>query len=91
MVVFSLFVVRCGFWFRFCFILVFIYFFGFFFSDNVSVCCLYIVEDDGEVDIDFFSLDFNEFIYKFGFSILVLVEKYLFLGLIFKELFFVRM
>lgn len=59
------------------------------FNDNVSVYCLYIVEDDGEVDIDFFLLDFNEFIYKFGFSILVLVEKYLFFGLIFKELFFV--
>ena len=44
-------------------------------NDNIEVYCLNIVEDDGEVDIDFPSLDNREPVSKFGFSKLALVEK----------------
>lgn len=36
---------------------------------------MYIAEDDGEVDWDFPSFEVSEFIAKFGFSYLALIEK----------------
>lgn len=43
--------------------------------ENVERYCLHIAEDDGEVDMDFPSLDPKEPVSKFGFSKLALVEK----------------
>lgn len=43
--------------------------------DNIERYCLHIAEDDGEVDMDFPSLDPKEPVSKFGFSKLALVEK----------------
>ncbi|KAG8199423.1 hypothetical protein JTE90_000291 [Oedothorax gibbosus] len=42
---------------------------------SVSNYCLKIVEETGEVDEDFPSLDANEFVGKFGFPFLALIEK----------------
>lgn len=46
-----------------------------YFSENVERYCLHIAEDDGEVDMDFPSLDPKEPASKFGFNKLALVEK----------------
>lgn len=43
--------------------------------ENIERYCLHIAEDDGEVDMDFPSLDPKEPVSKFGFSKLALVEK----------------
>ncbi|CAI9741462.1 Hypothetical predicted protein [Octopus vulgaris] len=43
-------------------------------KDNASMYSLHIAEDDGEVDMDFPSLDNREPVSKFGFSKLALVE-----------------
>ena len=45
------------------------------YSENIETYCLHIAEDDGEVDMDFPSLDNGEPVSKFGFSKLALVEK----------------
>lgn len=45
------------------------------FSENIEMYALHIAEDDGEVDMDFPSLDSREPVTKFGFSKLALVEK----------------
>ncbi|KAK3087119.1 hypothetical protein FSP39_001919 [Pinctada imbricata] len=44
-------------------------------KENIETYCLHIAEDDGEVDMDFPSLDNREPVSKFGFSKLALVEK----------------
>lgn len=45
------------------------------FRENVEAYTLNMVEDDGEVDLDFPPLDNREPISKFGFTKLALVEK----------------
>lgn len=44
-------------------------------NENIEMYALHIAEDDGEVDMDFPSLDSREPVTKFGFSKLALVEK----------------
>ncbi|XP_041369186.1 target of rapamycin complex 2 subunit MAPKAP1-like isoform X2 [Gigantopelta aegis] len=44
-------------------------------SENLDLYCLHIAEDDGEVDMDFPSLDNREPVSKFGFAKLALVQR----------------
>ncbi|KAH3777865.1 hypothetical protein DPMN_179313 [Dreissena polymorpha] len=44
-------------------------------QENIDMYCLHIAEDDGEVDVDFPSLDSREPVSKFGFTKVALVEK----------------